>query len=120
MPRLSRTRGLTLLELVIAIFVLAIGSLVALRATDQSRHAISGELPRLLAETAARNRVQELQLLGPYAALPDTVVIGGQNLSLTQARERTEGGLIRVTLQSRAQSGEAVGFVLYLPPEIPQ
>ena len=57
------SRGFTLLELALAILVLTLGSLAALRATDQSRLAIGGETPRLLARLAARNRAEELQLI---------------------------------------------------------
>ena len=39
--RLDDDRGLTLLELVIAVAVLSIGTLAALRATDQSRLALA-------------------------------------------------------------------------------
>ena len=61
-------RGLTLLELVIAVFILSLGSLAAIRATDQSRLAIGGEPSRIMAMIVARNRVQELQLYGASGA----------------------------------------------------
>lgn len=123
MRRLTRKPsdlGLTLIELLVAIIVLAIGSLAAIRAADQSRYSIAGELPRLLVETALRNRAQEIQLLGPFAGLPDTVQIAGQAIQMTQDRDTTEGGLIRITLGARASTGEAAGLVVYLPPGMPR
>ncbi|MYM55954.1 prepilin-type N-terminal cleavage/methylation domain-containing protein [Thalassovita mangrovi] len=109
-------KGLTLLELVIAVAVLAIGGIAAIRASDQSRVAIGGEAPRLLARIAARNRAEELQLLGATAQLPDTVHMAGQDFRLSTEREATAGGLIRATVTARAESGEGAQLILYLPP----
>ena len=112
-----RDRGLTLLELAVAILVLAIGSLAAIRATDQSRVAIGGELPRLMAAIAARNRAEELQLLGPHAVgLPESVRLGGQEIALEVSREATAGGLVRASVTARAASGEGAVLVVYLAP----
>lgn len=118
LPRRIRghNRGLTLLELVVAIAVLAIGSLAALRVNDQARLAIGGQMPRLLADTAARNRAQELRLLGPYAVLPGQVRVGPQDIALSTERETTQAGLVKLTVSARAQTGETSGLVLYLSP----
>ena len=119
MKRMKRQRGLTLLELVVAIVVLSIGSLAALRSSDQARAAIGAELPRLLADTAARNRAQELQLLGPFANLPSVVKIGPMDITLSQTRQRTQAGLVKTTLLAQTPSGQKSGLTLYLPPDIP-
>ena len=112
------TAGLTLLELAVAILVLAIGSIAALRASDQSRLAIGGEAPRLLARIAARNRAEELQLYGiGGGALPGQVTLGGQRFDLDTDTEATAGGLLRATVTARAPSGEGATLVLYLPRE---
>lgn len=114
-------RGLTLLELTVAIFVLALGSLAALRAADQSRHAIGAELPRLLARVAAENRLEELHLLGPAAlALPPQVLQGGQIFHLAVTREATEAGLFKTTVTARAESGEGAVLTGYLFPQVPR
>lgn len=111
------TRGLTLLELAIAILVLAIGSLAALRATDQSRRAIGGEVPRLLARIAARNRAEELQLYGVTGpAQPGEVTQGGLHIDLEVKSEMTTGGLIKADVLARTQSGEGAQLTLYLSP----
>lgn len=119
MKRWTSQRGLSLLELVIAIAVLSIGSLAALRSSDQARAAIGAELPRLLADTAARNRAQELQLLGPYASLPSVATIGPMNITLTQTRQRTQAGLVKTSVTAQAPSGQKSGMTLYLMPDIP-
>ncbi len=118
--RLKRDRGLTLLELIIAVAVLAIGSIAALRATDQSRIAIGGETPRLLARIAARNRAEELQFLGATTQLPGTVRMGGQDFRLSVERDTTAGGLIKATVTARAETGEGAQLILYLPPGGPR
>lgn len=121
MRRLSAPRGLTLLELAVAIVVLAIGSLAAIRTTDQSRRAIGGEMPRLLAQIAARNRIEELQLFGRFAAPPrQGAELAGQRLTLTEQRETTAGGLERITVTARADSGEGASLVAYLPRTVPR
>lgn len=115
--RRSGTRGLSLLELLVAITVLSIGTLGAMRAADQARLAIGGEMPRLLAGLAARNRAEELRLLGPYArGLPETVSLGGRQFTLSLTREATVGGLIRTRVTARAATGEAASLLLYLVP----
>lgn len=112
------SRGFTLLELALAILVLTLGSLAALRATDQSRLAIGGEPPRLLARLAARNRAEELQLYGGTGpALPAEVALGGQRFRLETQQEITAGGLIKTRVTARAASGEGAQLTLYLAPE---
>ncbi|CUH89341.1 type II secretion system protein I [Phaeobacter sp. CECT 5382] len=116
--KIRATRGLTLLELAVAILVLALGSLAALRATDQSRRAIGGEMPRLLARIAARNRAEELQLHGfSGPGLPREVQMGGQPIHLQVTHETTAGGLILAVVTARASSGEAAQLSLYLTAE---
>ncbi|WP_150297508.1 prepilin-type N-terminal cleavage/methylation domain-containing protein [Salipiger aestuarii] len=111
-------RGLTLLELVIAILVLSLGSLAALRATDQSRRAIGGEEPRLLARVAARNRAEELQLYGSRGpALPGDVSLMGQTIAIGTRTAATTSGLLRATVTARAASGEGAMLTVYLRPD---
>ena len=55
--RRGATRGLTLLELVVAVLVLSVGSIAAIRATDQSRVAIGGLPSRVVSAIVARNRI---------------------------------------------------------------
>jgi general secretion pathway protein I len=113
------TRGLTLLELIVAVAVLSIGSLAALRSTDQARAAIGNAMPRLLADISARNRTQELQLLGPYAALPKSEFQGGLTITLQQTRKTTQAGLVMTTVTAQSELGPGASLVVYLPPGVP-
>lgn len=114
----SVSGGLTLIELAVAILVLALGSLAALRATDQSRLAIGGEMPRLLTRIAARNRAEELQILGATApSLSTEIRMGPHLIQLQTQREATAGGLIKTSVTARADSGEQTQLILYLSPE---
>lgn len=113
---LHKDAGLTLLELAVAILVLAIGSIAATRATDQARVATAGIQDRTLAQIAARNRAEELQLSGLAGNLPAQVTLGGRLFDLTTAREVTAGGLVQVTVTARAPDGAGAQYVVYLLP----
>ena len=104
-------RGLTLLELVIAVLVLSMGSLAAVRATDQSRVSIGGMPARVLAQIVARNRVQELQLYGAIGArnLPGRVEMGGRSFQVNVETKSTAGGLIEASVTVRGQNGPEIG-----------
>jgi general secretion pathway protein I len=110
------TRGLTLLELVIAVLVLSMGSLAAIRATDQSRVSIGGMPSRVLAQIVARNRVQELQLYGALQSgtLPDTVQMGGRSFQVTVETRSTTGGLTEAAITVRGPDGPGAYLVAYV------
>ncbi|APE42082.1 hypothetical protein BOO69_00655 [Sulfitobacter alexandrii] len=104
-----------------AVLVLSIGSIAALRAADQSRLAIGGAADRLIAQIAARNRAEELRLVPPgeRAALPGTVTIGGQAIDIDTTTKTTAAGLVEATVTARSARGGGAIFVLYLPVEPP-
>ncbi|SMP05737.1 general secretion pathway protein I [Shimia sagamensis] len=106
--------GLTLIELAIAIFVLAIGTIAATRTADQSRVAIGGETPRLLARIVAHNRIEERKLYGTSVPLPATVLMGAQDFAIEEDVAVTEAGLVRVQVTARGQSGEGAQLNAYL------
>lgn len=123
---MRRDRGLTLLELVVAVFVLAVGAMAALRAVDQSRLAIGGAEARLLALQVAENRVEARRLesrVGPLG-LPGAVSQGGRRFVLDERRRATAGGLVELTVTARAADGGARGGVVLvaylsgLPPQV--
>ena len=109
-----RDEGITLLELAIAILVLAMGSIAAIRATDQSRVAIGGAKDRMLAQVVARNRAEELRLNDAGAVLGDTVVLGGRTFMISTETLPTAGGLVQVAILAQAPGGAGARIVVYL------
>lgn len=108
-------RGLTLLELVVAVAVLSIGLMAALRATDQSRIALGQAAPRRIAELAAENRAEELRLYGPGRALPARVQLGGAEIVLETRTRTTAAGLVEATVTARHPDGVGAVLVAVLP-----
>ncbi|WP_299297318.1 type II secretion system protein [uncultured Tateyamaria sp.] len=109
-----RDRGLTLLELAVAVLVLAMGSMAALRATDQARVAIGGAEDRTLAQLAVRNRAAELRLPPGSVPLSAEVDVAGRVITLDTASVPTAAGLTRITITGRAPSGAAAQMVIYV------
>ncbi len=110
-----KEQGLTLLELVIAVLVLSIGTIAALRAMDQSRVAIGGAQDRMLTALAATNRAEEIRLLGAGGSLPQVVELGGQAIQLSTERAPTAGGLIRVDVTAKSPRGPQSRRVVFVP-----
>lgn len=113
----ARDNGLSLLELAIAIFVLALGSMAALRATDQARLAIGGASERTFAQLAVDNRAEALKLYGRGVNLPESIVLGGQNFAIRTEYKATAGGVFRATIAARGQGGAGAVITVYLPPK---
>lgn len=114
--RADRDTGLTLIELIAAILVLSLGSLAALRASDQAGVAIQGGTERALAQIVVRNRAEALRIMGAAGAgLPAQVVQGGQAFDLSTARTPTAGGLIEAQITARGPGGAGAQLVIYLP-----
>lgn len=110
-------RGLTLVELAVAVLILSIGTLAVLRSTDQARLVIGGSEDRLLARLVAENRAAELQALLPAdrTGLPSQVMMGGQRFVVETSEEITAAGLKRVEITARAPRGAGTQLVVYLP-----
>lgn len=109
-------QGMTLLELAVAVLVLSIGTLAAVRGTDQARLEIGSAPERILAGIVARNRAAELRLYGLGGVLPGEVDMGGHSFAVTQQGEITASGLLRVEITVRRPGGAGAVLVSYLPP----
>ncbi|MEL7091491.1 MAG: type II secretion system protein [Pseudomonadota bacterium] len=116
MRRIGGTSGLTLVELAVAILVLSIGTLAALRSLEGSSKAALQAEDRVLAQIAVRNRAEELRLYGPGAALPTEVTLAGHPLTLSQDTTVTAGGLARVTVVAQVASGAGAQLVVWVAP----
>ena len=118
-PAAAATRGITLLELVIAIFVLSIGTIAAFRTIDYAGHAIGGEASRLFAYQVALNRAEELRLVGAIAGrnLPRQVDYGPYRWDISAQEEKTAANLVEITLVVRAKDQPGALLVVYVRPE---
>lgn len=108
-------RGLTLLELVIAIAILSLGTLATLNAIGQAQTTLGGATPRLLAQLAAENRAEELRLpeSGP---LPSTVTLGPYSFDIDTRLRTTAAGLTRADVTVTSHGGPGATLVTVLPP----
>lgn len=115
---LRNSRGLTLLELVVAVLVLAIGSLAALQAVDQSRRAIGGAMPRMLAQLVAQNRAEALRLAGVPSglSLPGQVQMGPYQYQVTVTTKITASGIIEAEIRAQSNAGPGAVLITFLAP----
>ena len=116
-----RDQGVSLIEMVIAVLVLSIGIVAAFQSLGQSRAVIGGELPRLLAQTVALNRAEELKLLGLPAArsLPNRVRMGPFEWDIAITEAATEAGFVETTVRATSPGQPGAMFVVYIIPREP-
>ena len=114
---LRASRGFTLIELVVAVAILAIGSVAAYRSFDAAQRGIGGQVPRLLAAEVALNRAAELRLSGMTVGrrLPGQVTQGRTQWTVAVTEERTAGGMIEATILVSSQGNPGARMVVYVP-----
>lgn len=119
MPHRVSPRGLTLIELAVAIVVLSVGTLAAFRAIDQSQRGIGGQVPRALAHEVAMTRADELRLLGMQdgRALPREVEMGPFRWTVEVGEQVTAIGLIEAEIRVRAPGQPGARLAVYVPVE---
>jgi general secretion pathway protein I len=106
--------GITLLELVIAVFVLAIGTIAALRSIDHAQRNIGGEAARLFAAQVALNRAEELRLMGARAGrgLPQSVEYGPYSWQVLVEEKETRAGFVEATITARTTGQPGARYVV--------
>lgn len=113
-----RDKGMTLVELVIAIAILSIGMIAAWRGYEQAQRGIGGQVGRVLAQQVALNRAAELRISGlpEGRGLPHEVAMGPTRwrISLTEGAPRA--GLVATTITVSAPDQPGARLVTHLPP----
>ncbi len=115
--RADKNRGLSLIELVIAILVLSIGILSAFSGLDQAALQIGGETARVLATTGARNRAEELSLMGVSGGrgLADRITLGPFTWKVEVDETPTSVGLVQATIRLTSPDHPGAVLVAYVP-----
>jgi general secretion pathway protein I len=109
----SAPRGVTLLELVIAVAVLALGTAAAWQAIGAARRGIGAQAERVLALEVALNRAAEIRLGTPD--LPEVERMGGLDWTVTATGRATEGGLVETELLVAAPGRAGARLVVWRP-----
>jgi general secretion pathway protein I len=120
MQRPLKDAGISLIEMVIAVLILAIGVTAGFRGLSQARLGIGGELPRLVAQEVALNRAEELQLLGASADLPDETEMGGITWSVAHDATTTAAGFAELRIRVSADGHPGALITAYAPLGPPQ
>lgn len=117
--RRARGRGVSLVELVVAVLILSVGVVAALRALEAAGRASTGLSARFLAEQVALNRAAEARLFGLDFArgLPPEVEMGGRRFRIEIVELPTRGGLVEAELRVAAEGEGGVRLVAHLRPE---
>lgn len=116
------TRGVTLLELVIAVFVLSIGTIAALRSAEQAGRVLGGEAARVMAMQVALNRAEELRLLGAVGArsLSGRVAYGPYTWQVEVSEKTTRAGFTEATITARTADQPGGRVVVIARSEVVQ
>jgi len=100
---------------VVAIVVIAIGTVAGLRAFGQAGRDRTGLAGRLLAHEVVMTRADEIALLGITEAgvLPEEVEMGRHRFRITLARKPTRGGLVETEITATAEDGAGARLVAH-------
>lgn len=120
--KLSRAHysGVTLIELVVAVAILAIGSAAAWGSFDVVRRGIGGQAARALAQEVALNqaallRLGDMQSRRDASLLPDRVVQGGIDWHIRTSTEATEGAWAQTEISVTAPGKPGARLIVWLP-----
>ena len=118
---LKSRQGFTLIELVIAVAILSIGTIAAYRSFDAAQRGIGGQIPRLMAAEVALNRAAELRLGGMSAGrrLAAQVDQGRTTWTVDVTETATASGFIEAAIAVSAEDSPGARLVVYVPVDAP-
>ena len=113
----SRQRGITLIEVLVAVAVLGIVLIGILRALDRQTHNTAALAERMFAHWAALNLMEEMRLdaLAQPRRMRATTQLGGIEWTVTVRREPALDGLTRLTVVSTAEGRAGAVLIGFLP-----
>lgn len=111
----AATRGITLIELVVAVAVLALGAAAAWRSLDAAGRSAGGQAERALAQEVALNRAADLRLAAPGTLMPAVERLGGIDWTVTQTTAATAGGLAQTEIAVAAPGRAGARLTVWLP-----
>lgn len=115
------TRGITLVEVMVAVMVLSVGTVAALQAFDAARLQIGAAPERVFAQHVALNRIAAFRAQDRETAraLPRTVRFAGRSYSFEITETETLGGYVELRVRAARPEGAGAVLVAFLPPEPP-
>ena len=119
---LKSDRGISLIEMVVAVLILSIGVIAGFRGLGQAQRGIGDEVPRLIAQQVVMNRAEAMQMLGAGqgGSLPDRVLMGGINWDITTETKPTQGGFVEARILAKADGYPGAQIVVYAPASPPR
>ena len=115
----KRQHGVTLIEVLVAVTVLAIVLIGILRALDHQSASTIALADRMFAHWAALNSMEEARLegLAEGRETEETTKLGGITWTVTVRRESTPDGLTRLMVASTAEGRAGAVLIGFLPEE---
>ena len=118
----DRERGVSLVEVIVAVAVLAIALIAIFRALDGQTRSTAALAERMFAHWAALNALEEARLEGPPEVDEGerTVEVGGIAWRVMIHRESAPQGMIRLKVAATAAGHAGAVLVGFLPLEEPE
>ena len=96
---MRQDRGISLVELIVAVLILSIGTVGALRSLDRSAKAVAGNADRAIAALVAANEVEAVRAFGPNVPRPGLQRMAGKSYRVFRDVAPASDGAIRIRVR---------------------